>query len=208
MYHKIILKVLYSLIIVCFILISFQACSKEENNDPVSPTIHERGEIVQSNSIGIMTADDIQQILANANMTIPFTLNYSVETISINYYTTDGYGNQTIASGALIIPQGGSSLPLVSLQHGTQTKNNLVASVSPVNSTEGIVGLIMASMGYLVVVPDYLGFGVSNAIHPYLHAESLIPGVLDLMRACRIYSSRHQITLDGRVFLTGYSEGG
>ena len=167
MYHKIILKVLYSLIIVCFILISFQACSKEENNDPVSPTIHERGEIVQSNSIGIMTADDIQQILANANMTIPFTLNYSVETISINYYTTDGYGNQTIASGALIIPQGGSSLPLVSLQHGTQTKNNLVASVSPVNSTEGIVGLIMASMGYLVVVPDYLGFGVSNAIHPY-----------------------------------------
>ena len=41
-----------------------------------------------------------------------------------------------------------------------------------------------------------------------LHAESLIPGVIDLMRACRIYSSRHQITLDGRVFLTGYSEGG
>ena len=208
MYHKIILKVLYNLIIVCFILISFQACSKEETNDPVSPTIHERGEIVQSNSIGTMTADDIQQILANANMTIPFALNYSVETISINYYTTDGHGNQTIASGALIIPQSGGSLPLVSLQHGTQTKNNLVASVSPVNSTEGIVGLIMASMGYLVVVPDYLGFGVSNAIHPYLHAESLIPGVIDLMRACRIYSSRHQITLDGRVFLTGYSEGG
>lgn len=208
MYRKIILKVLYNLIIVCFILISFQACSKEENNDPVSPTIHEQGEIVQSNSIGTMTADDIQQILANVNMTIPFTLNYSVETISINYYTIDGSGNQTIASGALIIPQSGSSLPLVSLQHGTQTKNNLVASVSPVNSTEGIVGLIMASMGYMVVVPDYLGFGVSNVMHPYTHAESLIPGVIDLMRACRIYSSRHQITLDGRVFLTGYSEGG
>ena len=189
-------------------LISFQSCTKEENNNPATPEIHERGDIVQSNSLGTMTAGDIQQILTNANMTLPFTLNYSVETISINYYTTDGTGKQTIASGAIIIPQGGSSLPLVSIQHGTQTKNNLVASVSPMNSTEGIIGLIMASMGYLVVVPDYLGFGVSNVIHPYIHAESLIPSIIDLMRAGRTYSSQHQITMDGRVFLTGYSEGG
>ncbi len=208
MYHMIILKVLSNLITICLMLISFQACSKEENNNPVSPTVHERGEIAQLNSIGTMTADDIQQILANVNMTIPFTLNYSVETISINYYTTDGSGSQTIASGALMIPQGGSNLPLVSIQHGTETKDNLVASVSPLNSTEGIVGLIMASMGYLVVVPDYLGFGVSNIMHPYTHAKSLIPSVIDLMRAGRTYSSQHQITLDGRIFLTGYSEGG
>jgi pimeloyl-ACP methyl ester carboxylesterase len=189
-------------------LISFQACSKKESNDPFSPAIHERGEIVQSNSLGAMTVNDIQQILANANMTIPFTLNYNVETISINYYTTDGSGRQIIVSGALIIPEGGSNLSLVSIQHGTQTKDNLVASVSPVNSTEGIIGLIMASMGYLVAVPDYPGFGVSNVIHPYTHAESLIPCVIDLMRAGRTYSSQHQITLDGKVFLTGYSEGG
>ena len=189
-------------------LISFQSCTKEENNNPVTPEIHEHGDIVQSNGLGTMTAGDIQQILTNANMTLPFTLNYSVETISINYYTTDGTGKQTIASGAIIIPQGGSSLSLVSIQHGTQTKNNLVASVSPMNSTEGIIGLIMASMGYLVVVPDYLGFGVSNVIHPYIHAESLIPSIIDLMRAGRTYSSQHQITMDGRVFLTGYSEGG
>lgn len=208
MYHKMIIKVLCNLIMISFALISFQSCTQDENNDPVTPAVHERGDIVQANSLGTMSAGDIQQILANVNMTIPFTLNYSVETISINYYTTDGFGKQTIVSGALIIPQGGNSLPLVSIQHGTQTKNNLVASVSPMNSTEGIIGLIMASMGYLVVVPDYLGFGVSNVIHPYLHAESLIPGIIDLMRAGRTYSSQHQITLDGRVFLTGYSEGG
>ncbi|MBE0570519.1 MAG: alpha/beta fold hydrolase [Ignavibacteriaceae bacterium] len=208
MYNKIFFKILYSLITISFILISFQACSKEEKNDPVSPTLHERGEIVQSNSLGTTEPGDIQQILTNANMTIPFTLNYSVETISINYSTTDGSGRQMIASGALMIPQGGSSFSLVSIQHGTQTKSNLVASVSPLNSTEGIIGLIMASMGYIVVVPDYPGFGVSNVMHPYTHAESLIPSVIDLMRAGRTYSSQHQITLDGKVFLTGYSEGG
>ena len=208
MYHKIIFKVLYNLLMVSFALISFQACSKEENNNPVSPANHERGEIVQSNSLGTLAPGDIQQILANVNMSIPFTLNYSVETISINYYTTDGTGKQTIASGAIIIPQGGSSLSLVSIQHGTQTKNNLVASVSPMNSTEGIIGLIMASMGYIVVVPDYPGFGVSNVMHPYTHAQSLIPCVIDLMRAGRTFSSQHQITLNGKIFLIGYSEGG
>ena len=208
MYHKIIFKVLYNLLMIGFMLISFQSCTKEENNNPATPEINERGDIVQSNSLGTMTAGDIQQILTNANMTLPFTLNYSVETISINYYTTDGTGKQTIASGAIIIPQGGSSLSLVSIQHGTQTKNNLVASVSPMNSTEGIIGLIMASMGYIVVVPDYPGFGVSNVMHPYTHAQSLIPCVIDLMRAGRTFSSQHQITLNGKIFLIGYSEGG
>jgi pimeloyl-ACP methyl ester carboxylesterase len=204
MYHK----TIFSLIIISITLFAFQACKKQDDENPVIPVVHERGDIVQTNSLGSRTVNDIQQILTNINMTIPFTLNYSVETFSINYYTTDGNGNQTIASGAVIIPQGGSNLPLVSIQHGTQTKDNLVASVSPLNSTEGIVGLIMASMGYLVVVPDYLGFGVSNVMHPYIHAESLIPSVIDIMRAGKTYSSLNQITLDGRIFLTGYSEGG
>jgi len=209
MYQKNILKKLINLLLIISIVISIQTCTNdEENNDPVAPTVHERGEIAQATSLGTMTVNDIQQMLANANITMPFTLNYSVQTISVNYYSTDGSGKQTILSGAIMIPEGISNLPLTSIQHGTQTKDNLVASVSPLNSTEGIIGLIMGSMGYLVVVPDYPGFGVSNVLHPYLHAESLIQGVVDIIRAGRNYSSQHQLTLDGRVFLTGYSEGG
>ena len=45
-------------------------------------------------------------------------------------------------------------------------------------------------------------------IHPYTHAASLIPSVVDMMRAGKSYCSQNQITLDGRIFLTGYSEGG
>jgi pimeloyl-ACP methyl ester carboxylesterase len=188
--------------------IGLQSCSNEQDNSLILPTTHERGEIVQSNSISSLSLNEIQQILTGANVAIPFTLVYSVETLSINYYTVDGNGKQTIASGALLVPLGVSNLSLVSVQHGTQTKGDLVASVSPLNSTEGIVGLIMASMGYLVVVPDYLGFGVSNVIHPYLHAKSLIPSIIDLMRAGRSFSLAHKISLNGKVFLTGYSEGG
>jgi len=205
------LKVFYRLIkhilLLSVVTIGFQFCSKDESN-PVLTTTHERGEIAQSNSIGTMTPNDIEQILSSANMTIPFTLSYSVETISIKYYSVDGNGRQTIVSGAILVPQGTNNLPLVSIQHGTETKRELVASVSPTNSTEGVVGLIMASMGYLVVVPDYLGFGTSNVMHPYTHAASLIPSIIDIMRAGKSFSSQNQIALDGRIFLTGYSEGG
>ena len=45
-------------------------------------------------------------------------------------------------------------------------------------------------------------------MHPYLDAESLIPSVIDLLRASKTYCSENQIILDERVFLAGYSEGG
>ena len=154
MYYHIIIKNLYKQLIIFCVVIFFQFCTTDKNIDPVSPTQHEGGEIAESNSVGTMTPGDIDQILSNANMTIPFTLSYSVETISLKYYTVDGSGKQTIVSGAILVPQGTDNLPLVSIQHGTETKRELVASVSPINSTEGIVGLIMPSMGYLVVVPD------------------------------------------------------
>jgi pimeloyl-ACP methyl ester carboxylesterase len=208
MYYHIIIRNLYKQLIIFCLVIFFQSCTTDKNTDPVSPTQHERGEIAQSNSLGTMTPNNIQQILSSANMTIPFTLSYSVETISIKYYSVDGNGRQTIVSGAILVPQGKDNLPLVSIQHGTETKRELVASVSPTNSTEGVVGLIMASMGYLVVVPDYPGFGTSNVMHPYTHAASLIPSIIDIMRAGKSFSSQNQIALDGRIFLTGYSEGG
>jgi hypothetical protein len=208
MYYHIIIRNLYKQLIIFCLVIFFQSCTTDKNTDPVSPTQHERGEIAQSNSLGTMTPNNIQQILSSANMTIPFTLSYSVETISIKYYSVDGNGRQTVVSGAILVPQGTDNLPLVSIQHGTETKRELVASVSPTNSTEGVVGLIMASMGYLAVVPDYLGFGTSNVIHPYTHAASLIPSIIDIMRAGKSFSSQNQIALDGRIFLTGYSEGG
>ena len=198
----------FLLLALMFTLI-FQSCTKEEEQDnPNLPETHERGEISKSSSLGTLTPDDIQQILDATSIQIPFTLNYAVDVLSVDYYTIDGDGNETIASGAFLIPQGTDNLTLLSIQHGTETKTDLVASVSPNNSVEGIIGLITASLGYIAVIPDYLGFGTSDIMHPYLHAESIVPSVIDFMRACKSYSSENQISLDGRVFLTGYSEGG
>ena len=195
------------IILAAIIIILVQGCKKDDNNiDP--PVTHERGDIVNSNSIGTYTAANIRQLYDDANIQVPFDLDYDVVVMSVSYYTIDGFGNQIITSGAFFIPQGTNNLPLLTVTHGTETKRDLVASVSPNNSTEGIMGLMTASMGYLTVIPDYPGFGVSNVMHPYIHAESLIPCVIDFMRASKSYSSSNQITMNGKVFLSGYSEGG
>ncbi|MFC1887207.1 alpha/beta hydrolase family protein [Candidatus Cloacimonadota bacterium] len=207
MYKKDFLKNSIILFTTSIMLLLIWGCDSSKSN-PAGPVIHIRGEIENLNNMMVITPGILEQLLTDNDMTVPFTLTYSVETISVEYYTIDANGIQEIASGALIIPLDVNNLPLVSIQHGTESKSDLVASVSTFNSSEGIMGMIMASMGYFVVVPDYLGFGVSDMMHPYMHGESLIPSVIDLMRAGRTYCSDHEITLDGDVFLTGYSEGG
>jgi len=193
------------ILLAAIVAFSFQAC---EATDPEPIGEVKRGEILKTHSLGIMSANEIQQKFAATNTQLPFTLNYSVEIISIEYYTDNKNGNKVLVSGALLVPQGVDNLPLINLMHGTQSKRDLVASVSPINSVEGTIGLLTASLGYLTVIPDYIGFGVSNEMHPYFHAESLIPSIIDIMRAGKTYCSGNQISLDGRVFLTGYSEGG
>ncbi|UCE06865.1 MAG: alpha/beta hydrolase [bacterium] len=188
-------------------LFIISGCHDNRIVDP--PSSFDRGDIISSTTLGQYSPDVIQQILIGMNAALPYSLTDTVEVVSVEYITVDGGNNEEHASGALMIPLNKSNpYALVSLQHGTETKRDLVASQSPLNSVEGIVGMVLASMGYVTVVPDYLGFGASNIMHPYLHAESLVPCVVDLMRATRTYCAHNGTSLDGRIFLTGYSEGG
>ena len=194
-------------LLAALLLIAFQSCNKEEDKPSLIET-NERGDIIKLKNLVTLTPDEVQQILVSANAQVPLNMIYGVSIISVSYYTVDSKGDEAVASGVFFIPQGIDNMPILSIQHGTETKRDLVASVSQSNSTEGIVGLITASMGYLTIAPDYLGFGVSNVMHPYIHAKSLIPSVIDFMRACKSYSQENQISLNGQIFLTGYSEGG
>jgi len=191
------------------VVLSLFALGCQEGKIVDAPVLLERGELISTNSLGTYSPTQIQQILAAMNANLPYSLTNSVQVISVQYASVDGDGKSEHLSGALMIPSGTTiRLPLLSLQHGTQTKRDLVASQSPVSSVEGIVGLVSASAGYVTVVPDYPGFGISNRMHPYLHARSLVPGVVDFMRAARSYCANNGVALDGRIFLTGYSEGG
>jgi pimeloyl-ACP methyl ester carboxylesterase len=114
------------------------------------------------------------------------------------------------------------SVPIISYQHGTQVyrgsapsrfnPNPLSILSSPDQSgalqayVEDIVGALMAAAGYIVVMPDYPGFGDSTEPHPYV-TMALGTSVKDaLAAAARALTGR--VTSNGKIFLTGYSEGG
>jgi hypothetical protein len=66
-------------------------------------------------------------------------------------------------------------------------------------------------MGFIVVMPDYIGFGSSaNLPHPYLHAASTTQSILDLLRAVKELGTESQIVAKptSDLFIFGYSQGG
>jgi pimeloyl-ACP methyl ester carboxylesterase len=66
-------------------------------------------------------------------------------------------------------------------------------------------------MGYIVVVPDYIGFGESEQLpHPFLHAQSTVQSILDMLRAVREFTSEEtsKVKPTKDLFIFGYSLGG
>jgi len=197
-------KILHFLVVI-LLAIAIVDCDKN-STEPEQPKT--RGDIISSESLNVYSSENIEQIMTANNIPSSFELTYSVEVIRIIYQTTDSQGNYIKVSGAIMVPVDGNNLPLLSMHHGTVTKRDRVASVGPLNSTEGLIGLILASSGYLTCVPDYPGFGVSEILHPYIHAKSLTTVVIDNIRAAKSYCHQNDITLNEKLFLAGYSEGG
>jgi predicted esterase len=190
------------------LLILFQACNKSTSVDPTDIEKHDRGYIYTSESIITYAPEQINQITNLLGIEHDYQFIYDVQVIRIIYQSIDANNDPIRVSGALMIPLNADSIPIISMNHGTVTGRDEVASVWPTNTPEGVTGLWMASMGYYSCLPDYPGFGVSEILHPYIHAKSLANSIIDMIRAAKQYTEKSGISLSEQLFLTGYSEGG
>ena len=69
--------------------------------------------------------------------------------------------------------------------------------------------VVLASLGYIVVASDYVGYGVSaGSPHPYLMSAPSAAAVLDLLTAAKYWLQTQHVADNKQLFLTGYSEGG
>lgn len=121
-------------------------------------------------------------------------------------------GNDVIrASGLLIVPKvactNGTNNPWVVLNHGTIVDN---ASAPTNKYSEGV---FEASLGFVTLVPDYIGYGDSYSsdpntrVHPYIIAATYASDGYSMMKAAKSALTDNSISL-GRLYLKGYSEGG
>ena len=162
------------------------------------------GQLVKTNSLQEST-DAISDPTAKAPTVIPV---YAVKQYRVTYQTLDGDGKLSTASGIIAVPQkpAGAKSPLLSFQHGTvfhnkEAPSNDTVATSPVN--------IIASLGFVVVAADYIGYGASQGKdHPYLQKTPSAAVVTDFIVAARQWLAEQRQPLNDQLFLTGYSEGG
>ncbi len=207
--HKLItmttfLRFLVRSIIVLISALLIASCTKDDED--YTPDY-----LVSSEEIVSLSVTQISGKLSGSN-TLPaeiaFLIRYGVKGIRIVYETVDVNGEPILASGALLVPQNSNPMALISFQHGTITSES--SAPSNFDSEANMLASIFASTGYIIAMPDYLGYGESKNIpHPYEHRASLATATRDMIRAAYEYFKVKKINQpSSKLFLTGYSEGG
>jgi pimeloyl-ACP methyl ester carboxylesterase len=134
-----------------------------------------------------------------------------VQVKSLNFVTVGVNGEKTNSSGVMLVPAGACAnlaYPLVAYDRGTEVSKPRTLA-SPTDAETFSMIAFFAAQGYAVVAPDYLGFAKSNySFHPYLHADTEASTTIDAIRAARVTAALQNIGLNGRVMVTGYSQGG
>ena len=134
-------------------------------------------------------------------------IQHGADAHKIQYLTQDINGQESIASGLIVVPSSNScSWSLTSYLHGTVTKKEDVPS--RLNSEATIGYYAAAIIGSVVALPDYLGLGDSPGFHPYIHSKTEASASLDMLRATKEFCEKHSIYLNDDLFLFGYSQGG
>ena len=198
---------------------SLAACGGGGNDDtvtdgggtpPVRPADPEgAGQLQAATLLDTVAAADIAAALTSeeslAQDVVP---RYAVTSYRLEYLTTDADGKAVRASGLVSVPQKapGAKSPVLSYQHGTLFRD---AEAPSNNAVASEVAVVLASLGYIVLAPDYVGFGASKGTpHPYLLAAPSAAATVDFLTAARTWRGQANVADNGQLFLTGYSEGG
>jgi len=147
-----------------------------------------RGEIISSQLLHAYSIEQTDSVLAAYDPDLlTYPNDYPIEIYRVIYKTIDAFGNETQASGAVVLPVTGSTaFPNCIYAHGTVLKRFDVPSYE---SDELILGIIYACSGYIMSLPDYLGMGDSPGRHLYCHAKTEATASVDLLRAAKTLSA-------------------
>ena len=183
------------------------------DDDPATPEQPENsapGALLSGSMVNTITPAQITQAFKDPESYIQGGIvpRYSVSSYRLNYVTTDKNGAKVTASGLVSVPvkAAGARSPVLSYQHASTFRNNQAPSIK-VEAVEP--PLVLASLGYIVVAPDYVGFGASYGVeHPYLTSSPSSRAVIDMLSAAQTWRRQAGVADNGQLFLAGYSEGG
>lgn len=162
------------------------------------------------------TKEALRGLAEGAKLDLPISLTYDVETRLITYVTQDR-GKEIEATAAVAfpidVPEEAGPMPTLLVLHGT---SGFTDGCGPSQDAETLLlGAALASSGFIVVAPDYIGLKNTEPktgfLHPYLAGQPTAIASLDAVRALRSLAA--EIGEGGarpspRVAVLGGSQGG
>ena len=202
---------LQKLLLLALPLLMMQSCHKDDPVDPFADNTY----LVSSDLKLVRTKENIISVLTIAATQYQAAGEIIPDVVSgVNVYAvtynTEFMGEPVVASGLICAPTTPGTYPILSFQNGTNTLHSAAPTADPQNLGYQMIEYV-ASAGYVVIMPDYLGFGASSAmVHPYLHKESTVQAVLDMLRAVAEFDDdvAKDISVTTDCYLLGYSQGG
>ena len=199
------LKFLVPLLLFTAVLIS---CSKETTSPVYEYYVSKEIALTHSQEYLSSLVDAVSVANPEASQIKPLIVS-DITVYKIVYKTTVS-NNEINASGLVCVPETPGDYPVLSFQNGTNTVNAYAPSQFPADYSYQMIELI-ASLGYIVVISDYPGFGASASVpHPYLVKEPTVRSLIDNLYAVKelAESDLPGINLINEYYLLGYSQGG
>lgn len=161
-------------------------------------------EIVSITEGGKYTKQQITSIFS-----IPL-ISYGAKYYKVTYKSVDAKGALDTLSGLLVVPDNANfTYPTLVYQHGTSDCKTCVPSRFGVSGgEEGQLGLLFAGLGYVSILPDYVGMGDGRGFQTYVHAATTVSATEDMVNAIRSWVPDNGISINDQLFITGYSQGG
>jgi hypothetical protein len=216
----------FSLVLLLAMLVSCGGSDSGSASSTSSPPPPQRGQLIANPPAEVATfaPSDLLTLLGASDLgktflQMPYTPVCTVTVYHLTYQTLSPGGAITPASGALMVPSGSDpgcsgGRPIVLYAHGTSSDRNLdLAQLQASDSTEAVLlAAVFAAQGYIVVAPNYLGYDTSTLGYtPYLVGAAQANEMMDALTASRaaLPTAAASDTSDGgKLFVTGYSEGG
>ena len=219
---------------VCVVVLTFFICATvfwvnyTSNSQTVASystdIMQERGKLISYEKVNTVTRDVVLTLFPE---TVDFDgdlselAKYDIELYKIVYQTI--YCDDIVnASGLIVVPKKEGALSHVQYHHGTlfpypKEKNGNLDAPSLYDGTyvekqqveSRVFANFLPSHGYLVSLPDYIGYGESSDLeHPYSVNSELAKESVDMILATRAFVQAIEVETNDNLFLTGWSEGG
>lgn len=137
-------------------------------------------------------------------------IKFGAKYYQVKYTSVDAKGAKDTLSGLLMVPDDLKyKYPRLVYQHGTSDCKKCVPSTYPsAGGEEGELGLLFSGLGYVAILPDYVGMGSGRGFQTYVHASTIARATEDMLAAVAVWASQNGVQVNQQLFITGYSQGG